>query len=245
MNNEMRAQLAQMPPTEMILQRESGRKKRDGTPIMLDYLPGWFVIDQLNAVFGADCWDMSVDRLDGDGEFYTALVTLTVSIGDTPVQRQDVGVGIAKKGNAMSQETAVKSAITDAMKRAARTFGSAFGNELYRPLTMRESGANARRAQITELPRQPAEPPKPPSQAKWRMKGADAQVYGMGGAVKAYVRKRDDGSFEVAATANEKRIEQADGVFPDAAQAKAHAERMYEELAGDEFPPKADHSDWR
>lgn len=106
-----------------------------------DYLEGWHVINELNRVFGFDGWsyciDLSRDALaegkDSKGNVqwqaaYTCVCTLTV--GD--VTRQDVGFGsgFAKMiGDAV--EGATKEAATDALKRAARTFGNIFGLALY------------------------------------------------------------------------------------------------------------------
>lgn len=106
-----------------------------------DYLEGWHVINELNRVFGFDGWSYTIDlhRDDlregktskGDAQWqaaYTCICTLTV--GD--VTRQDVGFGsgFAKSiGDAI--EGATKEAATDALKRAARTFGNVFGLALY------------------------------------------------------------------------------------------------------------------
>lgn len=103
-----------------------------------DYLEGWFVINELNRVFGFDGWSYSIDltrdaleKADGKDQWqaaYTCVCTLTV--GD--VTRQDVGFGsgFAKQiGDAI--EGATKEAATDALKRAARTFGNIFGLALY------------------------------------------------------------------------------------------------------------------
>lgn len=106
-----------------------------------DYLEGWHVINELNRVFGFGGWSYTIhltkDDLregktsKGDMQWqaaYTCVCTLTV--GD--VTRQDVGFGsgFAKSiGDAI--EGATKEAATDALKRAARTFGNVFGLALY------------------------------------------------------------------------------------------------------------------
>ncbi|QQN73914.1 RAD52 family DNA repair protein [Croceicoccus sp. YJ47] len=106
-----------------------------------DYLEGWFVMNELNRVFGFDGWsytiDLSRDALsegqDSKGNpqwqaAYTCVCTLTAA----GVTRQDVGFGsgFAKQvGDAI--EGATKEAATDALKRAARTFGNIFGLALY------------------------------------------------------------------------------------------------------------------
>lgn len=106
-----------------------------------DYLEGWHVINELNRVFGFDGWsyriDLTRDALElgkdsnGNDQWqaaYTCVCTLTV--GD--VVRQDVGFGSGfAKGVGDAIEGATKEAATDALKRAARTFGNIFGLALY------------------------------------------------------------------------------------------------------------------
>lgn len=103
-----------------------------------DYIEGWRAINELNRVFGFDGWSHSIelhrdalDRDDVKGQWqaaYTCISTLTAA----GVTRQDVGFGsgFAKQvGDAI--EGATKEAVTDALKRAARTFGNIFGLALY------------------------------------------------------------------------------------------------------------------
>lgn len=103
-----------------------------------DYIEGWLVINELNRIFGFDGWSYtidlsrdSLDKADGKDQWqaaYTCICTLRVG----EVTRQDVGFGsgFAKQiGDAI--EGATKEAATDALKRAARTFGNAFGLALY------------------------------------------------------------------------------------------------------------------
>lgn len=106
-----------------------------------DYLEGWHVINELNRVFGFDGWsytiDLSRDALTegkdsrGNDQWqaaYTCICTLTV--GD--IVRQDVGFGSGyAKAVGDAIEGATKEAATDALKRAARTFGNVFGLALY------------------------------------------------------------------------------------------------------------------
>jgi DNA recombination protein Rad52 len=106
-----------------------------------DYLEGWHVINELNRVFGFGGWSYTIDLTrdalaegkDSKSQpqwqaAYTCVCTLTVG----QVTRQDVGFGsgFAKMiGDAV--EGATKEAATDALKRAARTFGNVFGLALY------------------------------------------------------------------------------------------------------------------
>lgn len=107
-----------------------------------DYLPGWFVIDQANRIFGHDRWSYEVGDLSLVGEdeagekvLYLARVRVTVldDDGDKIVQREDVGMGDQKNTRRLldAHGNAAKAAVTDALKRALRTFGNQFGNPLY------------------------------------------------------------------------------------------------------------------
>lgn len=107
-----------------------------------DYIEGWHAIAEANECFGFNGWsyvikDMKQDSLKqgktqrGDDQWqaaYTCIVTVTVD----GVIREDVGFGsgFAKQvGDAI--EGATKEAVTDALKRALRTFGNRFGLALY------------------------------------------------------------------------------------------------------------------
>jgi DNA recombination protein Rad52 len=107
-----------------------------------DYIEGWHAIAEANRIFGHGAWSYTIKTLsqdslkegkNGKGDMqwqaaYTCIVTLTV--GD--VTREDVGFGsgFSKQiGDAI--EGATKEAVTDALKRALRTFGNPFGLALY------------------------------------------------------------------------------------------------------------------
>lgn len=106
-----------------------------------DYIEGWHAINELNRVFGFDGWSYTINLArddlregqDSNGQTqwqaaYTCICTLTAA----GVTREDVGFGsgFARTiGDAI--EGATKEAVTDALKRAARTFGNIFGLALY------------------------------------------------------------------------------------------------------------------
>jgi DNA repair and recombination protein RAD52 len=112
----------------------------------VSYLEGYQVIAQANRIFGYDAWGYSVDRIDvtpmsdGKGMLYWALVTVNV---DGSGMRQDVGCHVIRNtvdqdgkekdnvNNPDQHDLARKSCVTDALKRAFRTFGDQFGNSLY------------------------------------------------------------------------------------------------------------------
>lgn len=108
-----------------------------------DYLEGWHVIAEANRVFDFDGWSYEAldvrcvseaprkigkDKKDGWGITYIAKVR--VQIGE--VIREDVGAGHGYDVDAgLAHESAIKEAVTDALKRAMRTFGNIFGLALY------------------------------------------------------------------------------------------------------------------
>lgn len=108
-----------------------------------DYIEGWHAIAEANRIFGHGEWSYSVaacdcvserpraigrDKKDGWGVTYTAKVTVMVG----GVTREDVGAGHGYDLDCGSaHESAIKEAVTDALKRALRTFGNPFGLALY------------------------------------------------------------------------------------------------------------------
>lgn len=115
----------------------------------LSYLEGHFMIAQANRIFGFDGWGYTVDRVDmtpmpdGRGVLYSAAVSVLV---DGCGLRQDVGCAVIRNttvvengaqrerdnvNNPDQHDLARKGAVTDALKRALRSFGDQFGNGLY------------------------------------------------------------------------------------------------------------------
>ena len=112
---------------------------RDGKT--LSYIPGWLAISQANAVFGHAGWDrqtIQLERLyerssqDGISCCYLARVRVVVRAGETAVTREATGFGTGTcRIAADAHEIALKTAETDATKRALATFGNRFGLFLY------------------------------------------------------------------------------------------------------------------
>lgn len=129
--------LAQPLDERLVAQRKAGK----GT--MVSYLEGYQAINQANRVFGHGRWGAEVvgpvafreiSRADQKtGEIlavgmYWATVRVQVS-GCEP--RSDVGFAFTADDTPEAHDTAIKGAVTDAMKRALRQFGDQFGNQLY------------------------------------------------------------------------------------------------------------------
>ena len=144
----------------------SQRKGRGGRKF--DYIEGHTAIDQANRIFGFGGWGYelvgdvtlrqieSVDSRSGEvasSASYSAIVKVTVP--GAPY-RTDVGFQAVTDESAEGHETAFKGAVTDALKRALRSFGDRFGNGLYGdpPTNIR----NSRPPGPTPEPRQQPQP---------------------------------------------------------------------------------------
>lgn len=108
-----------------------------------DYIEGWHAIAEANRIFGFDGWSYDIvacecvfqgaraigkDKKDGFGVTYVA----RISVMSGGVQRVDVGSGHGYDVDCgIAHESAIKEAVTDALKRALRTFGNPFGLALY------------------------------------------------------------------------------------------------------------------
>lgn len=102
-----------------------------------EYIEGWHAIAEANRIFGFDGWCYSLDALvktnqnEKDGKHHVGYAaTVTVTVGS--VTRTDVGHGQGHHGSeGEAHDSAIKEAVTDALKRALRTFGNPFGLALY------------------------------------------------------------------------------------------------------------------
>jgi len=119
-------------------------KTRQQGNITLSYLEGHDIIDTANFAFGFGNWSYRLTSLEQVSEEvnqngnkvigYRAVVEVTVYDlhHKATVSREDVGFGMGiGRDYASAHEGAGKEAVTDALKRAFRTFGNQFGNALY------------------------------------------------------------------------------------------------------------------
>jgi len=112
--------------------------QRTQSGMSLSYIEGHHVIREANRIFGYDGWSVSVESLSlthcgenakGNQVVSAQALVVVSALGCT---RHDVGYGSGvAKSIADANEGAGKEAVTDAMKRAFRTFGDQFGNALY------------------------------------------------------------------------------------------------------------------
>jgi DNA recombination protein Rad52 len=117
------------------------RKLNDGRE--LPYIEGWYAISEANRIFGFDAWSREtvdvkcLQAREVRGSFqvlYLAKVRLTVRAGDRETVREGYGTGAASSDSlGDAHEKALKSAETDATKRALATFGRPFGLALHVP----------------------------------------------------------------------------------------------------------------
>jgi len=119
-------------------------KTREKGNISLSYIEGFDVIDTANLIFGFGNWSYSISKLEHVSQeqnqnqnqviCYKAIVQVLVHSENhtQDVSREDVGFGTGvAKTQADAHEGAAKEAVTDALKRAMRSFGNQFGNSLY------------------------------------------------------------------------------------------------------------------
>jgi DNA recombination protein Rad52 len=105
------------------------------------YIEGWFAISEANAIFGFDGWDRQTLHLERIYEqnrnqetqcAYSARVRVQVKAGSQIIIREGSGFGQATaRSRADAHDRALKTAETDATKRALATFGNRFGLCLY------------------------------------------------------------------------------------------------------------------
>ena len=119
----------------------SQRKGRGGRKF--DYVEGHTAIDQANRIFGFGGWGYDLigdvtlrpieqtDQRTGEVTRTTAYAAVVrVTVPGAP-SRTDVGFQPVSDESPEGHETAFKGAVTDALKRALRSFGDRFGNGLY------------------------------------------------------------------------------------------------------------------
>lgn len=108
-----------------------------------DYIEGWHAMAEANRIFGFGEWSYTVPecvcvhqgareigqaKKPGFGVTYTAKVSVVVA----GTVREDFGAGHGYDVDCgLAHESAIKEAVTDALKRALRSFGNPFGLALY------------------------------------------------------------------------------------------------------------------
>ena len=115
-------------------------RDQDGRPV--SYVEGWYVIAEANRIFGFEGWDritlphqLLFERKGAGGMTdcaYLARVRIIVRADAHVVVREGSGFGAASRLDpGEAHDIALKTAETDATKRALATFGNRFGLALY------------------------------------------------------------------------------------------------------------------
>ena len=135
-NEETQRKLAQDLPAGAVKTREQGGAK-------VDYIDGHFAMTRANEVFGHDGWSYSTRYISEvyrgtkpgrDGENIVIVYEAIVCVSALGCTREDVGIGqcdSSLRNLGQSIEKGRKEAVTDAVKRALRSFGASFGLALY------------------------------------------------------------------------------------------------------------------
>ena len=105
------------------------------------YIEGWHAVAEANRIFGFDAWSRETIESrctlsrESKGTFnivYIARVRITVRTPDRTIVREGYGTGEAQASSAgEARDKAIKTAETDAAKRALATFGKPFGLSIY------------------------------------------------------------------------------------------------------------------
>lgn len=124
----------------------SAMKTREENGRTFTYIDGYYAITVANKLLGHNGWSYTVANLSqvqceqkknrNDKLLwyvaYTATCQVVATFNDQTITRQDVGYGSGIDADlGRAHESAAKEAATDALKRALRSLGEAFGLQLY------------------------------------------------------------------------------------------------------------------
>lgn len=128
--NEINKKLDEPIPREVISSRDAAGGKQ------LSYLESWYVIDRLNQVLGNLNWSneiLDLTLLTGtDFPAYRATVRLlVVTLEGRVIAKDGIGFGSDKFKSKTPHELAMKEAVSDALKVAAKNLGRSLGLALY------------------------------------------------------------------------------------------------------------------
>ena len=162
-------------------------KSRSKGNISLSYLEGFDVIETANKIFGYGNWDYSISKLEQVSQeqnqnqnhviCYKAVINVVVHDlqHSKHISREDVGFGTGiAKTLADAHESGAKEAVTDAIKRAMRSFGNQFGNSLYDKSRQHQT-QNYQQTQPAQSPKQQYQQPQ--TQAPQQMQNHTPQDY--------------------------------------------------------------------
>ncbi len=125
----------QIAELEKPLDESRIQRRPDG----LTYLPTYDVIETANRIFGYGGWHREIKRLEkiyedtSEGTYSVGyLCECRIRIGDVVHEDVGFGSGVSQTDPARAYETALKGAVSDALKRCFRALGDQFGLSLYK-----------------------------------------------------------------------------------------------------------------
>jgi len=140
-------------------------RTRSKGAISLSYLEGFDIIDTANKIFGFGNWSYEITDLEhistelnqNQNHVISYKCVVKVLVYDMAhskyISRQDVGFGSGiAKTLSDAHESGAKEAVTDALKRAMRSFGNQFGNSLYNK--GKQHNSNPANLQHNQVPQQ-------------------------------------------------------------------------------------------
>lgn len=159
--------------------REEVSTRSGGNGVTLDYVSGYYVISQLNRIFGPANWSYTsevsklfegrvLDRYGKDifTVHYSSCVKLRVKFPNsqtTEFSDYGYGDGTDKTNPGKAHELAIKEAVTDGIKRCAKNLGNRLGLALY-------SKEQENVEETSTLPENAQEPSDPPAEMKTKEK---------------------------------------------------------------------------
>jgi len=169
-------------------------KSRSKGNISLSYLEGFDIIETANKIFGYGNWDYTISKLEQVSQeinpnqnhviCYKAIINIVVHDlqHSKHISREDVGFGTGiAKTLADAHESGAKEAVTDAIKRAMRSFGNQFGNSLYDKSRQHKNQSQYTQPQTQQLPQQQQYQQQPTNQQVQNNTPQDyASLYNLG-----------------------------------------------------------------
>lgn len=145
----------QIAELEKPLDESRVQRRPDG----LTYLPTYDVIETANRIFGYGGWQREIKRLEkiyedsSEGTYSVGyLCECRIRIGDVVHEDVGFGSGVSQTDPTRAYETALKGAVSDALKRCFRALGDQFGLSLYRKHEPEEAAVPlATEAQVARL----------------------------------------------------------------------------------------------
>jgi len=134
----------QIAELEKPLDESRVQRRPDG----LTYLPTYDVIETANRIFGYGGWHREIKRLEkiyedtSEGTYSVGyLCECRIRIGEVIHEDVGFGSGVSSADPSRAYETALKGAVSDALKRCLRALGDQFGLSLYRKHEPEETSA--------------------------------------------------------------------------------------------------------